>query len=101
MKTKLIILTAAAAVLLYSCSNDRDEDVRKEAIEKVKASNQEKIKLNKSGMEAKEGEVQATSDTIIIRTGNGMLSDDPDTNLDPDGSEIVPPGDVKPPKGGK
>lgn len=95
MKTKLIILTAVAAVLLYACS-DRDEEVRNEAIESVKKSNQEKIKFNKSGMEAREGEVQATNDTIIIRTGNGVLSDDPDTNLDPiDGGD---PKDVPPRK---
>ena len=101
MKTKLIILTAAAAVLLYSCSSDRDEDVRKVAIEKVKASNQEKFKLNSSGIQSREAEPQAINDTIVIKSGSGLLSEDPDTNLDPDGSEIVPPGDVKPPKGGK
>ena len=84
MKTlKLIIAGVAATILINSCSSDRDEDVRKDAIESVKKSNQEKIKLNKSGMQAREGEAQAISDTIIIRTGNGVLSDDPDTNLDP------------------
>ena len=82
MKTKLIILTVAAAALLYACS-DRDEEVRKEAIESVKKSNQEKIKFNRSGMQAREGEAQATSDTIKIRSLDGPLGDNPDTNLDP------------------
>lgn len=96
MKTKLIILAAAAAAVLYSCSNDRDEDVRKEAIEKVKASNQEKFKLNKSGIQSREAEPQAISDTIVIKSGSGLLSEDPDTNLDPiDGGD---PKDVPPRK---
>ncbi|EFK36860.1 Uncharacterised protein [Chryseobacterium gleum] len=82
MKTKLIILTAVAAVVLYACS-DRDEETRKEAIESVKKSNQEKIKLNKSGIQSREAEPQAISDTIVIKSGNGLLSDGPDTNLDP------------------
>lgn len=82
MKTKLIILTAAAAVILYSCSNDRDEDARMEAIEKVKNSNQN-LKLNKSGTESRDGDAEALSDTLIIRDGNAVLSEDPDSNLDP------------------
>jgi outer membrane biogenesis lipoprotein LolB len=94
MKTKLIILTAVAAALLYACS-DRDEEVRKEAIESVKNSNQ-KIKLNKSGIQAREGEVQATSDTIRVRSLDGPLGDNPDTNLDP-GNE-GDPKDVPPRK---
>ncbi len=83
MKTKLIILTVAAAALLYACS-DRDEEVRKEAIESVKKSNQEKINFNRSGMQARESEAQATSDTIKIRSLDGPLSEDPDTNINPD-----------------
>ncbi|MBP1165104.1 hypothetical protein JOE44_001988 [Chryseobacterium sp. PvR013] len=78
MKTKLIILTAAAAVLLYSCS-DRDDEARQEAIEKVKNSNQN-FKLNNSGLQSREGEDAVTNDTIIIRNG---LAEDPVTNTDP------------------
>ncbi|WP_336704452.1 hypothetical protein [Chryseobacterium indologenes] len=100
MKTKLIILAAVAAAIIYSCSNDRDDEARQEAIEKVKNSNQN-FKLNKSGMQAREGEAQSTSDTIKVRGLNGTFSDDPDTGINPDDPEIVPPGDVKPPKGGK
>ncbi|MGI9582597.1 hypothetical protein ACR1PO_15485 [Chryseobacterium sp. RRHN12] len=82
MKTKLIILIAVVAVILYACS-DRDEETRKEAIESVKKSNQEKFKLNNSGVHSREAEPQAISDTIVIKSGSGLLSDDPDTNLDP------------------
>ncbi|MCC3214998.1 hypothetical protein LIV57_06910 [Chryseobacterium sp. X308] len=81
MKTKLIILAAVAAVILYSCS-DRDEEARMEAIEKVKNSNQN-LKLNKSGTESRDGDAEALSDTLIIRDGNDVLSEDPDSNLDP------------------
>ncbi|WP_137906113.1 hypothetical protein [Chryseobacterium sp. 2VB] len=95
MKTKLIILTAVAAVVLYACS-DRDEETRKEAIESVKKSNQEKFKLNKSGTESRDGDAEVLSDTIIIKSGNAVLSEDPDTNLDPiDGGD---PKDVPPRK---
>ncbi|QWT88161.1 hypothetical protein KBP46_10165 [Chryseobacterium sp. PCH239] len=86
MKTKLIILTAAAAVLLYSCSNDRDEEVRKDAIEKVKASNQN-LKLNQPSAQSREGESTLTSDTIRIRSSNdmglGIPPEDPDETIDP------------------
>lgn len=95
MKTKLIILTAIAAVILYSCSNDRDEEARMEAIEKVKNSNQN-LKLNKSGTESRDGDAEVLSDTIIIKSGNAVLSEDPDANLDPiDGGD---PTTITPPK---
>ncbi len=89
MKTKLIILTAAAAVLLYSCSNDRDEEVRKDAIEKVKASNQGKIKLNKSSLQSRDTESESAKDTIVIRNSNNV-----GTGITPapeDGNEVVDP----------
>ncbi|WP_288435278.1 hypothetical protein [uncultured Chryseobacterium sp.] len=100
MKTKLIILAAAAAAILYSCSSDRDEEVRKDAIESVKnAKTKENFKLNNSGMQAREGEAQATSDTIKIRSLNGPLSEDPDTNINPDDpSEGGDPKNVPPRK---
>ncbi|MCE4064295.1 hypothetical protein LXM63_04260 [Chryseobacterium gleum] len=98
MKTKLIILTAVAAIVLYACS-DRDEETRKEAIESVKKSNQEKIKLNKSGIQSREAEPQAISDTIVIKSGSGLLSEDPNTNLDPnDPSEGGDPKGLPPRK---
>ena len=99
MKTRLIILTAVAATLLYSCSNDRDEDVRKDAIEAVKNSNQE-LKLNPKGLSVRGGDIESKSDTIAIRSLNSGPQD-PTNSTDPDDSELIPPGDVKPPKGGK
>ncbi|WP_079242654.1 hypothetical protein [Chryseobacterium indologenes] len=91
MKTKLIILTAIAAAIIYSCS-DRDEEVRKDAIEKVKASNQN-LKLNQPSAQSREGESTLTSDTIRIRssndTGLGIPPEDPEDGGDP--TTITPP----------
>ena len=93
MKTKLIILAAAAAAILYSCSNDRDEDVRNDTVEGVKKTKtKENFKLNKSGLQSREVEPEAVSDTVRIRGANGNLGSNPDTNLDPkDGNEVVDP----------
>ncbi|WP_288446159.1 hypothetical protein [uncultured Chryseobacterium sp.] len=93
MKTKLIILAAAAAAILYSCSSDRDEEVRKDAIESVKnAKTKENFKLNNSGLQSRESDPSIFSDTIRVRGSNSALGDNPDTNLDPkDGNEVVDP----------
>lgn len=86
MKTKLIILAAAAAAILYSCASDRDEEVRKDAIESVKkAKTNEKFKLNNSGLQSREGEPEAVSDTIRVRGANETLGDNPDPKLEDGG----------------
>lgn len=90
MKTKLIILTAVAAALLYSCSSDRDENVTP-VTEKTRPEN---LKLNQKSQNAKSEEFSVKSDTI-------RYMNSADANELPDNDEIVPPGDVKPPKGGK
>ncbi|MCQ9638652.1 hypothetical protein MP478_04560 [Chryseobacterium sp. WG14] len=92
-KLKLIILTAVVSIVVLSCSGDRDENVVKPA----KTSNQ-KIKLNNSELQRDDlSTVSAIQDTI--RPPQQAVSEDPITEA-PDG-EIVHPGDVKPPKGGK
>ena len=72
MRMRLIILTAVMAVSLYSCSNDRDNE-RKAAIEKVKNSQKEGFHLRNANLE-KEADEESKN-------------------------KIIPPGDVKPPKG--
>lgn len=94
MKTKLIILTAIAAIILHSCSTDREEEVRKEKIESVKASNKIEINLNSDVLE-----VQNSSDLVNDSIKGTVKS--AAVELEQDDSEIVHPGDVKPPKGGK
>ncbi|MDR3026006.1 hypothetical protein [Chryseobacterium sp.] len=94
MKTKLIILAAAAAAIVYSCSSDRDEDVRKEAIDKVKNNNQEKFKLNPKGITAKEAG-EAKVDSIGIKgqnsTTSGPFNPDPNNGTGTDPDPIVDP----------
>ena len=97
MKTKIIILTAVTAVLLYSCSTDREENVTP-VIEKTKP---EKFKLNQFGGSQVEESSIIVSDSIRLNSPSAAPAP-PDYNQDPDdGTEIVHPGDVKPPKGGK
>lgn len=86
MKTRIIILSLAFGSLLISCNNDRDENVRKEAIDQVKKSNQ-KIKFNKSGQFNRDIEPESTKDTIRVPNSNNI-------SLDPkpiDESEVVDP----------
>lgn len=78
MKTlKLIIAGIAIATLAYSCSNDRDDESRKEAIDHVKNSNPE-LKLN-PGQLSKDGDLQIKADSIIIKS----LNSGPDDPIDP------------------
>lgn len=93
MKTlKLIIAGIAIATLAYSCSNDRDDEARQKAIEQVKNSNQ-KIKLNKSGLQSRNAEQIPIGDTIRIRSssemGLGITPEDPEDGGDP--TTITPP----------
>lgn len=78
MKTKLIILTALTAALLYSCSGDRDENVTPTS---EKASTKE-FKLNKNGQTSR-----SESDTIIVRGLN--MPDEPE--IDGGDPKDVPP----------
>jgi mannitol-specific phosphotransferase system IIBC component len=95
MKTRIIILSFAVASLLISCNSDRDEEVRKDAIEQVKKSNQ-KIKFNPNKLEGREAETNVVKDSIIVKSLNGF---DPANDLgESDDTEIIPPGDVRPPK---
>lgn len=90
MKAKLIILTAVVAALLYSCSSDRDENITP-VTEKTRPEN---LKLNPIIQNSEAEEVTVKTDTIRALDSAGG-------NEFPNNDEIVPPGDVKPPKGGK
>ncbi|WP_077417984.1 hypothetical protein [Chryseobacterium sp. JV274] len=95
MKTRIIILSLAVGSLLISCNTDRDEDVKQEAIEQVKKNNQ-KIKFNPKKLEGRETETNIVKDSIIVKSLN---SSDPVNDLgESDDTEIIPPGDVRPPK---
>lgn len=70
--TKLIIIGVIAAALLYSCSNDRDEEVRKNAIEHVKNSNPE-FKLNQNGGSIENIENSVQNDSIRTFESSGTV----------------------------
>lgn len=87
MKIKAFILTVIA-VVLYSCSDDREENVAVTAKETKK-----NLKLNKSGYSNREADSQINSDTIRIKGINSLSGQD--ANLDPvdggDPTTIIPP----------
>lgn len=85
MKTKLLLLAALAALTVYSCTSERqDEEIQTLPKEKMQ-------KLNKNITSKTE------SDSIVAPLQNAYNGG---IKLDPtDDAEIIPPGDVKPPKG--
>ncbi|MEJ5105555.1 hypothetical protein [Chryseobacterium sp. MYb328] len=80
MKAKLIILTAIVAVLIHSCSGERDNENVTPTLEKTRPEN---FKLNKNGQTSK-----SVSDTIIVRGLN--MPEDPEIDGG-DPTTITPP----------
>uniref|UniRef100_UPI001E5CAB1A hypothetical protein n=1 Tax=Chryseobacterium indologenes TaxID=253 RepID=UPI001E5CAB1A len=79
------------AIILHSCSTDRDEEVGKEKIESVKASNKIEINLNSDVLEAK------NASNLVNDSIKGSVKST-SVELEQDDTEIISPGDVKPPK---
>ncbi|SHH89619.1 hypothetical protein SAMN05421866_4176 [Chryseobacterium oranimense] len=88
MKTRVIILSAALTVLVISCKTDRSED------EELKVSPTSKVELKKLKINNKDSESSKEGDTIMISPPKTQSTNG--EGLDP--NEIIPPGDVKPPK---
>lgn len=78
MKIKLIILTAIAAAVVYSCTSDRDESIVPVS---EKTSKSENLKLNTLSVETS-NESSLKIDTINLKSGNGTT-----------GGEGIKPGD--------
>lgn len=96
---KLILLAAVSTVLLHSCSGERDEDIKNEMRTPEQTMKTEN-KLNSFGGTIKE---ESTDNLIVVDTIKKLNSPSaatpPDYNQDPsDDTEIISPGDVKPPK---
>lgn len=97
MKLKVLFLSVLAAVCVYSCSTDREEQTienpaseKKLDVKKIKINNRESGEANKVGSDS--------ASVVPIASPSGG-SQNPGFSIDPnDGSEIIPPGDVKPPK---
>ncbi|ASK29678.1 hypothetical protein CEY12_05975 [Chryseobacterium sp. T16E-39] len=93
MKTlKLIFAALLVAATMYSCSSDRDnESSNQNETPKV---NFKKLKTNNN-----QRETSKAGDTINVAQPQRF---DPVTGEEiSNDQELIPPGDVKPPKGGK
>ncbi|MEA1849253.1 hypothetical protein U9K52_10040 [Chryseobacterium sp. MHB01] len=96
MKAKILLLTAIAAAIIYSCSSERDEEVKNQVSQKVDL----KLKTNSNkGETSKIGDTidAPNHQTIILDPGTG-IDPEPTNPTNPNDPEIVHPGDVKPPK---
>ena len=89
-------MAAICSVLVYSCSTERDEEItenhaksEKLVLKKLKTSN------NQNGVASKIGDSTVVSTQQLPAPGDGL---DPLDPTNPDDPEIIPPGDVKPPK---
>lgn len=94
MKTKLIILTVAATALLYSCSSERDEELRKDNTEAVKIN--QKTKLNQKGNNFSENKENFSKVGDSIKPNSSLNSQGiipPNKSTDPDdgSTEVVDP----------
>lgn len=90
---KLFLLTAVSTVLLHSCSGEREDEglTPKPEIKTLKTEinfnrNLEELKDQVNSIDSLRSDTVNAGDTLRI-------------NSDRDDSEIIPPGDVKPPKG--
>ncbi|WP_312399924.1 hypothetical protein [Chryseobacterium sp.] len=89
MRTKTILLALTAALAVYSCSSDREE-------ENLSPENNKELKLTKKELSRGGTESKIESDSVV---NNDPKSFSPTHSIDPDdNAEIIPPGDVKPPK---
>nr|WP_315026003.1 hypothetical protein [uncultured Chryseobacterium sp.] len=88
---KLFLLLVTSAVLFHSCSSEREEEINSTKPEHE--SMKTKLNLKNIGIDSKvEGSVRDSINSSI------PLSIPP-AKFEQDESEIIPPGDVKPPKG--
>jgi len=106
MKTKVLLLAAICSLLVYSCSTDREEEIKENPIEKMKVEKLElkKLKTNKNSSSQTN---RTNSDSAGVSNpiaspangiGEGIEPTDPNPDINPDDPEIIPPGDIRPPK---
>ena len=90
MKAKILLLSVIAALLVYSCSSDRDDEVKAES-----------SKLELKILKTNKGETSRTGDTIVVpmqqsaAQGSGL---DPQFPKDPNENEGDDPKNVPPRK---
>lgn len=97
MKAKVLFIGAICAMSVYSCSTDRDEQFNEAKPEKLEL---EKLKINNPSGTENRTESDTTFTAPISSPLNGPADPDLGTDPvpDPNDPEIIPPGDVRPPK---
>lgn len=90
---KLFLLAVVSAVLLHSCSGDREEEVITPKPESKTLKTEINFNRNLEELNSKASSVDS------LRSNTINAYDTLRINSDRDESEIIPPGDVKPPKG--
>lgn len=105
MKAKVLLMGAIVATSVISCSTERDEQTNENPAEAVTVEKLEVKKLKPINKDS--GTVnKTTSDTIVVspprdftpQSGGTDTGIDPTPIPDPSDPEIIPPGDVRPPK---
>jgi hypothetical protein len=92
MKTlKIILLSAIAGAAVYSCSVERDDEVQKNPTIEKKLDLKPLKTENNQESTAKGGDSTSAQTQIAF-------PNDPLNPTDPNDPEIIPPGDIKPPK---
>lgn len=99
MKAKVLFISAICAMSVYSCSVDRDEQLN-EKPSKPERLDLEKLKINNPPGTENRKESDTTFTAPILSPLNGPADPDlgTDPTPDPNDPEIIPPGDVRPPK---
>lgn len=96
MKTKILLLAAIGAVIVNSCTTDREnEEVQNPVSKKIDL---EPLKTNNKVETSKVGDSIDPRDYTLSSPGTGFDPTDPNNPNDPNDPEIIPPGDIKPPK---
>ncbi len=98
MKTKILLLAVLTAAIVYSCSSERDEEVQAPVSKKIDL---EPLKTNNKVGTSKVGDSIDPRDYTLSSPGTGFDPTDPNDPNDPNDPELIPPGDIRPPKGGK
>lgn len=92
---KKVLLALAAALTVYACTSDREEEVP------VPEAQKEELIIDNHDSSTSRTESESDSIKVLNPTlstpSNGSLDPTDDPN-DPNDPEIVHPGDVKPPK---
>lgn len=99
MKAKVLFIGAICAMSVYSCSTDRDEQTIENPVEKLDLKKKE---INNPPGTENRTESDTAFTAPIVSPMNGPTDPDLGTDpTDPNDPELIPPGDIRPPKGGK